>query len=328
MRNSGRPCGSGVPARSNDFQRLVFLVKQQFQGATRVTESKLLVDLVTGDSREVDVVIEGEIAGLPVMASIECRDHQRTADVRWVDEMSEKHRRLPTNALVLASRSGFSDGARKAAERLGVQLLSLQENEDVDLKPLLTPGGHLWAKTFDLSVEKVVAITIEGEGVPPKRVRLFPSNNLYATDGDYRGMALGMVEAFLRDPRIPERLARDATEEHKWFQFSVEGPTLKTGSPVCLQELDSKRYVPIGSLEILGGCRVSVGEFRMRQGRLGPMQVSWGTADLDGKSAMAVMSVDDREQVHLTLDLRTKTPSQDRRRKEPSARRRKGKSNK
>lgn len=72
---------------------------------------------------EVDVCIEAEVGGHTVVICIECRDHSRTADVTWVDQMKGKHERLPTNTLVLASRSDFSKRARSAAKVAGIQLL-------------------------------------------------------------------------------------------------------------------------------------------------------------------------------------------------------------
>jgi hypothetical protein len=116
-----------MPPRSNDFQRLVFLVKKVLEPQATVTESKALPDRQTGQDREVDVCIEAEVGGYPMIVSMECRDHSRPADVTWVEQMGAKHGRLPTNALVLASRSGFSKAARKLAEMSGIHLLAYKK---------------------------------------------------------------------------------------------------------------------------------------------------------------------------------------------------------
>ena len=42
-----------VPQRSNDFQRLVYLVKTHVAAGATVTESKLLPDWIAGTKREV-----------------------------------------------------------------------------------------------------------------------------------------------------------------------------------------------------------------------------------------------------------------------------------
>jgi hypothetical protein len=97
-----------MPKRSNEFQKLVFLVKKHVAPGPTVTESKFLRDRVTGANREVDVCIESTIGGHEILVSIECRDRGRRADVGWVEEMKAKHERLPTNALVPISKSGFT----------------------------------------------------------------------------------------------------------------------------------------------------------------------------------------------------------------------------
>jgi len=55
-----------VPMRSNEFQRMITLIERTLapHGA-KVTESKLVKDLVDGTEREVDVAIEGITPHMP-----------------------------------------------------------------------------------------------------------------------------------------------------------------------------------------------------------------------------------------------------------------------
>ncbi|WP_372672769.1 hypothetical protein [Amycolatopsis kentuckyensis] len=115
-----------MPKRSTPFQAIVHLARQQLatQGVT-VTESKLLVDKVLGIEREVDVVIEGELDGEPIVISIEVIERSRPADVTWVQGMLQKHLNLPTNRLLLVSKAGFSRSAAIAVERAGDRVQAL-----------------------------------------------------------------------------------------------------------------------------------------------------------------------------------------------------------
>jgi hypothetical protein len=81
-----------------------------------VTESKMLRDAVLGE-REVDIVIEGEFDGEPMVISVEVIEHGRVATLPWVEQMLRKHRDLPTNRLLLVSKSGFSHKALTVIER-------------------------------------------------------------------------------------------------------------------------------------------------------------------------------------------------------------------
>jgi hypothetical protein len=89
-----------MPKRSTPFQAIVRLVRQHFaQAGVTVTESKMLRDAVLDMNREVDIVIEGEFEGEPVVISVEVVEHGRVATLPWVEQMLRKHRDLLTNRL-------------------------------------------------------------------------------------------------------------------------------------------------------------------------------------------------------------------------------------
>ncbi|MGH3852886.1 MAG: hypothetical protein ACRDR6_05195 [Pseudonocardiaceae bacterium] len=107
-----------MPRRTTPFQAIVHLVRQHYAGpGVTVTESKFLHDPVLGP-REVDIVVEAEADGDRVVISLEVNQKGRAASVEWVEQQIDKHRRLPTNKLVLVSRAGFS---RKALTRVGLE---------------------------------------------------------------------------------------------------------------------------------------------------------------------------------------------------------------
>lgn len=118
-----------MPKRTNAFQQVVTLLHKQFQENGVVTESKELRDSSTGELREVDIVIETNVSTYPIILSIECTDSNRPATVEWVERMYGKHFNLPTNKLVLVSRSGFSKPAEKKALAHNIVPLLLNEAE-------------------------------------------------------------------------------------------------------------------------------------------------------------------------------------------------------
>lgn len=81
------------------------------QEAVTVTESKFLHDSHSDSDVEVDVVVEGRFDGEAVLTSIEVYDRSRPATIHWVQLQVARHRYLPTNRLVLVSKSGFSKNA-------------------------------------------------------------------------------------------------------------------------------------------------------------------------------------------------------------------------
>lgn len=115
-----------LPARSNQFQRLVAEIHSGFGAGWTVTESLSLEDSVTKSPREVDVVASSVVAGYSLLVGIEVRDKGRPADVTWVESLAKKHEHLPTNKLVLWSSTGFSENALLKAKALNIEAITPQ----------------------------------------------------------------------------------------------------------------------------------------------------------------------------------------------------------
>jgi len=128
-----------MPKRTTPFQMVVHFVRKHLaKPGVTVTESKLLHDVVLGADREVDVVVEGEFDGDPVVTSVEVIERKRPASVDWVEQQIAKHRHLPTNRLVLVSKSGFSENACKAVAAQGGWVEAVRpEVVEVDGQPVV-----------------------------------------------------------------------------------------------------------------------------------------------------------------------------------------------
>lgn len=149
---------ASMPARSNAFQKLVFLLQSQLACGESVVESVGLRDKVTGGVRETDIRIEGELAGHPVGVSVECVDWKRRATVDWVDRMLGKHATLPTDKLVLVSRSGFTRQARDKAATAGCVALALEEAESADWTKIVGRFDCVYMDTVAVRHEASVVV--------------------------------------------------------------------------------------------------------------------------------------------------------------------------
>jgi hypothetical protein len=56
-----------MPRRTNQFQQLIHAIHLQLSKDVKVTESKFLRNRVTGEEREVDIVIEAETSLYPIL---------------------------------------------------------------------------------------------------------------------------------------------------------------------------------------------------------------------------------------------------------------------
>lgn len=124
-----------MPKRSDAFQTLVAQIQHHLGKAANVTveESGLLPHEATGELREVDIVVKGEINGVNIVISFECSNTARKAGSPWVESMIGKHRKLPTHRLILVSGSGFTKPALDAiAAEKNVEAATFEEASAVD----------------------------------------------------------------------------------------------------------------------------------------------------------------------------------------------------
>lgn len=80
-----------MPRRSNRFQRLITLINGVLGTDAHVVESAMLPDKITGELREVDIVISTNVSGYEVNRAIEVAGRRRRADTPWVECMHSKH---------------------------------------------------------------------------------------------------------------------------------------------------------------------------------------------------------------------------------------------
>jgi len=162
-----------MPARSTPFQKLLLHLQTQLSPGCVVTESAFLEHRTTKSPREVDVVIRGTVGEHKVVVSIECIEHERAADVTWVEKMLKKHQHLETTNLLLVSLSGFSKDAVVLAASEGAEAYTPEEASKLDWARIVGTT-HVTLARFDIAVLRVEAIVGEtGRTELPGRLALF-----------------------------------------------------------------------------------------------------------------------------------------------------------
>lgn len=150
-----------MPKRSNEFQRLVAMLTHMSSSNAIVRESVELVEIVSGDPREVDVVAVGEVAGHGTIVGIECRDWKRKQDVQWVEQADNKFKDLGANVKVLVSSSGFTKGALAKAAQYGIKAITVGGVTSEFVGRLVNNADrleyHHWV-TLTLKAEAVIAV--------------------------------------------------------------------------------------------------------------------------------------------------------------------------
>ncbi|MBI3241243.1 MAG: hypothetical protein HYZ49_03010 [Chloroflexi bacterium] len=281
-----------MPKRTNDFQRLVYLVRVNLADGAIVTESKMLEDRATGTMREVDVCIEGSVGGQGVIVSVECRDHQRVADVTWVEQLKVKHDRLPTNALILTSRAGFTPEAREVARLYGIQTFSLDDIESADFKSLFGFDSSLWAKSVTVSANKVTVSVLPMETFAEETVSVMPTNLIYTIEGQEVCQIGELVQKLLSSPRVGDYLLEKGQNDHVWFELDWEPPRDHLDRPLFMKKVDPPVLREIKKIHIQGPSKFQIEKFEMGSGCIGDVHVAWGKTEILGQDTMVVATKD------------------------------------
>lgn len=276
-----------MPKRSTPFQAIVRLVRQHFaQPGVTVTESKMLLDASLGIEREVDIVIEGEFDGEPMVISVEVIERSRPAPLPWIDEMLAKHRDLPTNRLLLVSKSGFTRNALARVEREAgrVQALTPEVVED---------GSQLAVRR--LFVE-TISYAPTGCNL---RVRMgrdeltvvagTPLLDVYDVDGNPLGPLSYLVQDTVNLDAVRLRLSFEAFKHPDKDQasgFSIEVPIGSLG--YHLQRSETRDLHLVEELIIWGDFAALRTEVPLTLARLGGRVYGSGEAPIAGRSAVWV----------------------------------------
>lgn len=281
------------------------MVRNHIADGATVTESVELLDRVTGEPREVDICIEGTVGGAPTIVCIECRAATRKADVTWVEAMTGKHNDLPTNVLILYSRSGFTQAAVDKAKFYNKPIVALRTLNDATAEGLFGGAGSVWVKTCSLTPTKIIFRVPESHGLAAENVNMFPDHGLYNHDGQVLGIAKDWVELMLRSPASMSELLKRGNQTHKGFEIRTYpwDPPLWEGKSLFLQKNDQDPPVlrPVETVTVIGHSNFDVGQFQMQHGKLDNITVAWGTGMFKGEETLLVASKDEKDEIKLSV---------------------------
>lgn len=110
-----------------EFERLVEIMKLVGTTGARVEFDARLPDRITGQLRQVDVAVWQPTHHGEMLIAVECKDCKRRVDVQTIEQAAQKNDDIKADRVAIVSRSGFFLAARKKAEHLHVDLLTIAE---------------------------------------------------------------------------------------------------------------------------------------------------------------------------------------------------------
>ena len=294
-----------MPRRTNAFQEVVAILHEHMAGDAVVEESVLLTHRVTGEEREVDVVVRSTVAGHEVVVSVEATAAGRKADVKWVEQLVKKHEGLPTSKLVLVSQAGFTNAARKQAEAENAVPLSpedLTENHPAFVVVNALPS--LWPKQLTLTPDEATLIVRRPDGTQWRVREVLPDHLVYLADGRPIGMLVAVYDRLFKAHvnELVEMIGlSDISEDlDRFFVLSVGPPWLvrveEREEHVYLrwEESDPPELHEIEVAEFVGKASIDVGEMPLHHKRLGDVTYAYGETKLGDQPVLIVVSESER----------------------------------
>jgi hypothetical protein len=290
-----------MPKRSNDFQRLIYLVKKQFAGGVIVTESKMLREIDSGEEREVDIVIETTVAGQPVVIGIECVDKNRRAGKEWVEQMHGKHSRLPTDQLVLASRRGFYEPALRKAKSFKIQTLAFAEATERTVGSLFHAIIEIVATEFSLTPGPTHAELVDPRG---QVIEATVDESTVIVDRERKPLNFfkSAVAELLSSDRVGRHITASAPATAKFFK--IVG--YYVDQEFYLVHVTTRELYKLRTITVIGTLDQAEARFPMKQVQVGTDQVLWGKSRFLGGDALVVLS-EEAGRGRLSLEV-SKTP--------------------
>lgn len=208
-----------MPRRSNQFQRLVLLINRTLAVNARVVESAMVTDKITGQQREVDVLITTNASSYEVHIAIEVVARGRKADTPWVESMYSKHASLPTDKLILVAENGFTFPALKKAKFYGIKAVKIETALAADWKLAteLTATGFFELTSFKYSC----SVIYESEGETRQQVEVpssawITSESKQTTLDEFVRYVLSLPET--KDVLYPRIISMN--ERKFWFSYT------------------------------------------------------------------------------------------------------------
>ena len=287
-----------MPKRSNEFQKLIYVIHQQVSTEARVTESMMMADSATGEEREVDIVIETQAGNKSLIMGIECCDRSRKADVGWVEQMWAKHQDLPTDRLVLVARAGYTRSARRKATAHAIEIVDVSDAILADWSKII----KLWKELFVVGVTIQWSYRVIGLTEEQQEIEISIIGNEIFTDRETKiSFSINELIYQLHELHRVEEIITDQTSiDHKQFYIvTFDAPinryfTIVGGKRILLKKIDTLARVYKSGFQI-----------PLRHGTLGSIQYAYGKGSAFNGSFIVSLTEQTDNGVQASLQYRT-----------------------
>jgi len=226
-----------MPKRTNEFQRIVaYIYSQIVPAGGRVTESAFLREDGTGEPREVDVLIEHNIAGHDIKIAVECRDYTRDQNLEWIDNLIGKYSHLTANKVVAVSSSPFSEASKTKAAKVNIEAITVNEALTTDWLHRIERWKGM---VHSFTLMRIVTLDANGNELTSSEVSADGQNATHR-DQDSEYMYNALKPFFMEHLSKTVGSALEAKIAERW-QYYIDNPS-PIWAEVIINKPGIKRY--------------------------------------------------------------------------------------
>lgn len=290
-----------MPRRTNTFQQILALVFWLLaKEGEVVAESKELPDKDTSEMREVDVLVTGEISGVPMTVQIETTTRKRPADVKWVEMEVGLHESVQTDKLILVSESGFTKRARKKAEAAGaIPIQPSDFDSDDAVGEVVNRLAPVFPKVLTMTAERIAGVAERPNGEMihidelslQTRIFLETGNEIGTIDTEIqRRMDANFVQTAeeIGLPGIAGDVDAKFTMGMPDWTATVDGEEIH--ACVKWEEVDPPEFHRIKEIQVGGFAEIRVAEIHLTHKKLGEIAMAYGTGMLGDDEILIVVT--------------------------------------
>jgi hypothetical protein len=154
-----------------EYQAAVAILYEQAEGIGVVRRNVLLPDKVTGQMRQIDVLIELEAKGHPISILVDAKFRKGKLDIKDIDGVLALADAVNASKSVIVAANGWTGPAETKAKFCNMDLLLLSVDEALDLvvedKWQLCPGCEADCIVMDhggfLEVDGAISVYLAGQ---------------------------------------------------------------------------------------------------------------------------------------------------------------------
>ncbi|WP_374949353.1 restriction endonuclease [Mucilaginibacter sp.] len=110
-----------------EYEQFIYQKFKDFYVDMDVKVNDKILGKQSGIKREIDVSVSGEFEGVPLLYLVQCKDHNKPADVKILGEFSAVIKDVGASKGFLICSSGFAKTIHQYAKTLGIELLTVED---------------------------------------------------------------------------------------------------------------------------------------------------------------------------------------------------------